>query len=124
MSRAIRRRILIVTDKIIAGRTEALARTLKLLGGRETAAFDGVEENPTFETIGTGSRMARAFEAELVIGLGGGSCLDAAIDEEKDTIDREGDRNRELPDHEDFSKSRAPEIGTPRILEQRHRLTA
>jgi len=72
------RRIFIVTDKTIAGRTDALDRTRKLLEDRETAVFDGVEENPGFATIEAGSRAARDFGAELVVGLGGGSCLDAA----------------------------------------------
>jgi len=72
------RRVFIVTDKTVAERTEALGRTMKAIGDRETAVFDGVEENPAFETIEAGSRQARDFGADLVVGLGGGSPMDAA----------------------------------------------
>jgi alcohol dehydrogenase class IV len=73
-----RRRILIVTDKTIASRTDALDRVRTHLAGRETAVFDGVQENPSFENVEAGSRLARDFEAELIFGLGGGSAMDAA----------------------------------------------
>jgi len=72
------RRVFIVTDKAIAGRTDALALTLKLLEERETAVFDAVEENPGFGTVEAGSKRARDFGADLVLGLGGGSVMDAA----------------------------------------------
>jgi alcohol dehydrogenase class IV len=72
------KRIFIVTDRAIAGRTDALALTLKLLEERETAVYDAVEENPGFRTVEAGSQRARDFEADLVLGLGGGSVMDAA----------------------------------------------
>jgi alcohol dehydrogenase class IV len=72
------RRILVVTDKTIAGGTEILGKILKILGERETAVFDDVEENPTFENVESGSRFARVFNPDLVLGLGGGSAMDAA----------------------------------------------
>jgi len=40
--------------------------------------FDEVEQNPKIETCHKGGRAARAFGAEFIIGVGGGSPLDAA----------------------------------------------
>lgn len=44
----------------------------------ESIAFDQVEPNPTIETVNQGSKLARKENCDLVIGLGGGSALDAA----------------------------------------------
>jgi alcohol dehydrogenase class IV len=40
--------------------------------------FDGVIPNPTVATITSGAAMAKEFGAEVIIGLGGGSSMDAA----------------------------------------------
>lgn len=40
--------------------------------------FDKVEENPSLETIEKGSSLGRGVNADFVIGIGGGSSLDAA----------------------------------------------
>jgi alcohol dehydrogenase class IV len=53
--------------------TEALARY-----GIQHAVFDEVEPNPKVETCHKGGRVAREFGAEFIIGIGGGSPLDAA----------------------------------------------
>jgi phosphonate metabolism-associated iron-containing alcohol dehydrogenase len=44
----------------------------------EAVLFDQVEPNPTLETIQEGANFARANRARCVIGVGGGSALDAA----------------------------------------------
>jgi alcohol dehydrogenase class IV len=46
--------------------------------GMESCRFDGVIPNPTTDVVSAGADMARRFGAELVIGLGGGSSMDAA----------------------------------------------
>ena len=40
--------------------------------------YDGVIPNPTVETITSGAKMARGSGAQVIIGLGGGSSMDAA----------------------------------------------
>ncbi len=40
--------------------------------------FDGVNPNPTVALISTGAKLARAFDADVILGIGGGSSLDAA----------------------------------------------
>ena len=46
--------------------------------GLHWAHFDGVAPNPTVELISTGSKLAKSFEADVILGIGGGSSLDAA----------------------------------------------
>ncbi len=46
--------------------------------GTEYVIFDGVEENPSVETVVTAAVAARENNAGFIIGVGGGSALDAA----------------------------------------------
>jgi alcohol dehydrogenase class IV len=44
----------------------------------EVEHFDGVVPNPTTDCITAGTEMAKAFEADVVLGVGGGSSMDTA----------------------------------------------
>ncbi len=68
----------IVTDRTIARKTPLLERLINSLPAKEVEVFDRVEENPSIETVEEAGREAREFGAGLVIGLGGGSPMDAA----------------------------------------------
>ena len=46
--------------------------------GVEVAHFDGVIPNPTTETSAAGSKKAKEHGADVILGLGGGSSMDAA----------------------------------------------
>lgn len=46
--------------------------------GVEIAHFDKVVPNPTTEIVTDGAKMAKACDADVVLGLGGGSSMDAA----------------------------------------------
>ncbi|MFR3683898.1 MAG: iron-containing alcohol dehydrogenase [Enterococcus sp.] len=46
--------------------------------GAETMVIRGVEPDPSFETVMRGAREMLAFEPDLIVGLGGGSAMDAA----------------------------------------------
>ncbi len=65
----------LVTDK---GIIEAgiLDRVLDQLG--EIRVFDGVEQNPKHQTINRAGEVVRELKPDLIVGLGGGSALDAA----------------------------------------------
>ncbi len=54
------------------------AKSLLEKAGIETAIIDGVEPNPSVETVRRGSEEMLAFEPEWIIAIGGGSALDAA----------------------------------------------
>jgi alcohol dehydrogenase class IV len=46
--------------------------------GIESAVFAEVEPNPSLQTVEQGAKAAQAYDPDWIIGLGGGSCLDAA----------------------------------------------
>lgn len=79
LARELGTRVLVVTDPgiIAAGHVahglEALAKS-----GIETEMFDGAHENPTTDDIEAGLIVARDFQPDLLIGLGGGSSMDCA----------------------------------------------
>lgn len=49
-----------------------------LSSGVEVFHFDGVVPNPTTECVSAGAQMAKENKVQLIIGLGGGSSMDAA----------------------------------------------
>jgi len=72
-------RALIVTDaNIIALGFVDPVRAKLAEAGIESAVFDAVEPNPSLETVRLGAQQAQAYAPDWIVGLGGGSCLDAA----------------------------------------------
>ncbi len=74
------KRCLLVTVPIFPD-FEALIRKVKQSleeSGIAVAHFDEVIPNPTTEVVSDGTRMARSHNADVVIGLGGGSSMDTA----------------------------------------------
>ena len=45
--------------------------------GMEWKHFDGVNSNPTADLISTGAKLARQFQADVILAIGGGSSLDS-----------------------------------------------
>ena len=70
------RRVFILTDKILgkAGITQQVVEA----AGRETIVFDGGEPEPSLAMVRNGIAAARDFRPDCIIGLGGGSNMDAA----------------------------------------------
>ena len=70
---------LIVTDTellelgLVDGVAARLARA-----GMETDVFDGVEPDPSLESVRRGTEMAERIRPDWIVGLGGGSPMDAA----------------------------------------------
>jgi alcohol dehydrogenase len=73
------RRILLVTDPGIeaAGYPERAMRAI-YQADLVVKLFDEADENPTTETVNNALRAARPFNADLIVGLGGGSSMDTA----------------------------------------------
>ena len=71
---------LIVTGRSSAEKCGALGDILSALKeyGKEYAVYNRIEENPSVETIMDASAFGIAEKADFVIGIGGGSPLDAA----------------------------------------------
>lgn len=73
------RRAFIVTDANIVrlGLVEMVAGRLAA-AGLETAIFAEVEPDPSLQTVQRGAQAAAAFAPDWIVGLGGGSAIDAA----------------------------------------------
>ncbi len=73
-------RCLIVTGKASALKSGALADVECVLKEQniEFTVFDGVAENPLVSTVIKAGECARSFGADFIVGIGGGSALDAA----------------------------------------------
>ena len=73
------RRALIVTDPGIeeVGHVDRAERLLAD-AGIDLRTFDGVEENPEEEHVAAGVEVAKRFEPDCILGLGGGSSMDCA----------------------------------------------
>ena len=74
------RACLIVTGKSGAKRSGALDDVIAALKAAEVgyAVFDGIEQNPSYASCWAAAEEARRMHAEFVVGIGGGSPLDAA----------------------------------------------
>ncbi len=71
---------LIVTGKSSAKKSGALDDVIGIFENNNIryTIFDNVEENPSVKTVLTASRVGKTEGVDLVIGIGGGSPLDAA----------------------------------------------
>lgn len=71
---------ILVTGSSSMRKTGVLDRVVKDLraNGITATIFDGVEPNPRVTTVDEGSKLVRQQGVDIVIGLGGGSVMDAA----------------------------------------------
>lgn len=74
------KKALIVTGKNSTKKTGLLDKTIALLkeAGVEPVVFDKVEQNPTTTTAYAGADLAKETRCDVILGLGGGSIMDAA----------------------------------------------
>ncbi len=70
------KRVLVVTDKILGN--VGIVERVKESAGREIEIFDGGEPEPTLAMVRTCIAAGNAFRPDAIIGLGGGSNMDAA----------------------------------------------
>lgn len=74
------RAVLVVCGRAAMRRTGTLDRALHVLesAGITVHAFEGVSPNPRSDEVDAAVTLARRHDCDLVVGLGGGSALDAA----------------------------------------------
>ena len=73
------RRALLVTDRgIVAAGHAGRAVGFIIAAGLQVEVYDGVHENPTTQDVARCVEAARQADADLLIGLGGGSSMDTA----------------------------------------------
>ena len=71
------RRALVVSDPgVIAAGHAAKGVAALERAGIETHLFEGVHENPTTDEVAAGVKIARRYDPEVLVGLGGGSSMD------------------------------------------------
>jgi len=89
------KRAYIVTDPVIAKLGYAARIQAMLEGaGLEVRVFDRVEPDPSIDTAREGAALMAEFQPDWIVGLGGGSSLDAAkamwVLYERPDVDPEG----------------------------------
>ncbi len=74
------KRAMIVTGGSSMKRFGFIDQTIAILlkNGIESQVFDGVEPNPSIETVEAGAKAMRAFNPDWIVAIGGGSAIDAA----------------------------------------------
>ena len=76
LDRAGSKRVFVVTDKILV--RVGIVDQVKEAAGRPVEVFDGGEPEPSLGMVRNGIAAAKAFRPDTIIGLGGGSNMDAA----------------------------------------------
>lgn len=71
-------RAMIVTGRHSAVKTGALQDVKEALGQTPYVVFDEIEENPSIETVAKAAAIAKEQKVDFVIGIGGGSPMDAS----------------------------------------------
>ena len=71
------KRVFLVTGRQFAGKYGVLATLAEALKGLDVEVFAESEENPSIETVDRGAARCKEAMSDAVIGLGGGSALDA-----------------------------------------------
>lgn len=73
-------RALIVTGGSSMKKSGILQKTIDYLkvAGIESTVFGGVEPDPLFSTVYRGAEAMKQFQPDIIVGLGGGSAMDAA----------------------------------------------
>lgn len=74
------KRALIVTGGSSMKKSGMLQKTIDYLkeAGIESSVFEGVEPDPLFSTVYRGAEAMKKAQPDIIIGLGGGSAMDAA----------------------------------------------
>lgn len=72
------KRVLIVTDEGLYQNTDLPKKVGALLKNRTVTTYFKIQENPSFQSVNQAVAVADEFKAHRIIGLGGGSAMDAA----------------------------------------------
>jgi alcohol dehydrogenase class IV len=72
-----KKRALVITDAGVVG-AGLLTRLREVLGHRVAAVFDAVKQDSGIGVVDAAAKMGREAQADVVISLGGGSCIDTA----------------------------------------------
>ncbi len=71
-------RAMVVTDRVLAERTDVVTRVKQALGARLCTVYDGVIPDTGVEIIDDGARLAKEHGCDGLVSVGGGSAIDTA----------------------------------------------
>jgi alcohol dehydrogenase class IV len=112
-TRALGRRALLVTGRSAMAQAGTTARCMSILAaaGVEAATFEEVAPEPDVTTVDRCREAVRRYGAEVVIGLGGGSAIDAA--KAAAGLAREDDPTRAFHQGRKITRRGLPHIAVP-----------
>ena len=98
--------ILIVTDKNLRLKTDIIENIMAQLSNFNVHVYDEIEENPSIDSVDKGAQFALKNKADMILGIGGGSSMDAAKgialianneDQLNDYLEGKPPKNKALP---------------------------
>jgi alcohol dehydrogenase class IV len=105
------RRVLLVSDRVLAEKTDLVDRVRKTLGKRIAAEFLDVPSDSGVDVVMAGYAAAQAGEADGVVSVGGGSVIDTA--KGICILVREGGHLRDFEGFQNLTRKAAPHIVLP-----------
>ncbi len=72
------RRALVVTDRLLAEKTDIVGRVVRALGGACAGVFSEVPAESSVEAVNAGAEAGRRQGADSIVSIGGGSVIDTA----------------------------------------------
>ncbi len=104
-------RVLLVSDRVLAERTDLVDRVRRVLGARVVAVFVDVPSDSGVEAVEAGFAAGRDAGADGVVSVGGGSVLDTA--KGICLLLREGGRLRDYEGFQNLTRKVAPHVAIP-----------
>lgn len=105
------KRALVVTDGVIAHKTDLLERTTKALGRRLGAVFTDVLPDSSVAIVDRGAAAAKDAGADCIVSIGGGSSIDTA--KGIAIVHTEGGSLRDHQGFQGLSRATTPHIAIP-----------
>ncbi len=104
-------RVLVVSDRVLAERTDVVERVRAVLGKRLAAVFLDVPSDSGVEAVEAGYAVGREAGADGVVSVGGGSVLDTA--KGICILLREGGRLKDYEGFQNLTRKVAPHVAIP-----------
>ena len=104
-------RVAIVTDAVLASRTDLVERAKKALGRRLVGVYADVEPDSSVAIVDRGAAHLTAWRAEAIVSIGGGSSIDTA--KAMAIVHTEGGSLRDHQGFQGLSRPTTPHIAIP-----------
>jgi alcohol dehydrogenase len=106
-----RARAVVVTDPVLAAKTDLVERVRKALGARHAGTFSEVESDSGVHVVDKGAAFARDRGADCLVSVGGGSVIDTA--KGMAILLREGGALRDYEGFQRLSRPQTPHVVVP-----------